>query len=837
MHDAPFLGSYFRNRKFKPKRAPYQDWASFVTWMQQVGPRPASKFDLDAWAPARFPAHAHRVLEAVIDVHAFVLDVDHVTPEQAAAYSARFEAEGLTYLVYTTWSHGWTRRIGKEGAAGFIPPQPDANEFCLRFVLPLTTPIPGAAWAERWQAAYHWATGASSLEGLDGSCKDSCRLYFRPFQGAVIHAHRGERLFDLAALPPAPFYVAHGDLSEGVEEIAKERLQEWARRARKSENEAKANAGRVMTRVLDGEAFADPGQVHDVIGMLSRHLSRAFPDADPDALAQHFEDAERNMQPGVVEHARQWLRRDLPKARAERDERESVTIPISSTSTPISSEAVALAKTALHAHYGDATSRLWVIQKASTYYFRDLVRGGYQGPYASTEAMNAASQVLAPAELALRHSPKHPLSPAQRKSLVELVDDFGTVASRVVVHLGAPQSRYEPTTQTMIEAPCPVRYPELQPTFDPTIDEWLARLTLAYYAPEDPAKMKRYRDVCTWLSRVTDLSRPLAALVFTGAPGVGKGSFANHLAAIWNRNRVAVDAMDVIGTTYNEALLDMGPVLFADEELPLTPRGRPNVAALKKIVSEETRSLRRKYVTSATIKGHLRLIVGANNDDLFATADHVTREDVSAVTARFYHVPVGEQGSPEALATEHFVRSHMARWKAEESFARHAMALVMAAPPEDLHSPDYVRFGITSPESTPIFQSLATRSGLRGDVCQVLVSWLDHPSYVGKVPGIFALQGDLYVSSRGVAALWEGVHSRPAPSHRAVGDAIKGLAARDRQRFGDGLQEHWYRPMDLALLARYSERTDGGDGAWLARRLLEVEASARDQGLGATFFA
>lgn len=139
-----------------------------------------------AWSPARFDVEKAALLgyvnEAVERLHALVLDLDHLTPEQAGTVADPWLEYEL--VLHTSYRH-------------------TADAPRLRLILPLAEPVTPAEHARLWA----WAVARAGVQ-VDKSCKDPRRLYFAPAAPVgsedawAIHGE-GRRL-SLADAGPAP---------------------------------------------------------------------------------------------------------------------------------------------------------------------------------------------------------------------------------------------------------------------------------------------------------------------------------------------------------------------------------------------------------------------------------------------------------------------------------------------------------------------------------------------------------------------------------------------------------------------------------------------------------
>ena len=139
-----------------------------------------TKRDQPCWAPVRFrDADSSRAVD-VESVGALVLDLDGGLSIDAALE----RTSGLDCVVHTSWSH-----------------TPESPRF--RLILPLARPVPGARWAEAWNA------GVDAMDlPADPACKNANRRFLLPVQppGAPIGfaVHRPGVALDLLALAPMP---------------------------------------------------------------------------------------------------------------------------------------------------------------------------------------------------------------------------------------------------------------------------------------------------------------------------------------------------------------------------------------------------------------------------------------------------------------------------------------------------------------------------------------------------------------------------------------------------------------------------------------------------------
>ena len=145
----------------------------------------AKSLSEDRCHPTGFAPDQRRRAEAVVEISCLVLDYDTGTQPPTHALEAW---KGWRAALHTTWSH-----------------TQEAPRF--RVILPLLRPIPASRWPEAWAWAAH------QVSGIDRTCKDPSRLYFRPALPSPDAPHEGRiqggELLDLLGMlpdkmPPAP---------------------------------------------------------------------------------------------------------------------------------------------------------------------------------------------------------------------------------------------------------------------------------------------------------------------------------------------------------------------------------------------------------------------------------------------------------------------------------------------------------------------------------------------------------------------------------------------------------------------------------------------------------
>lgn len=114
-----------------------------------------------AFSPVVLQAGTTRKASNVVEVHAFIADLDDVGDEHVDAIARTLESAGIRHWAWTTFGHRWKHPRG-----------------AWRFVVPFASPVVVYGDLKLWGSV--WSRLNESLfRGLiDGSTKDVCRLHF-----------------------------------------------------------------------------------------------------------------------------------------------------------------------------------------------------------------------------------------------------------------------------------------------------------------------------------------------------------------------------------------------------------------------------------------------------------------------------------------------------------------------------------------------------------------------------------------------------------------------------------------------------------------------------------
>ena len=207
----------------------------------------------------------------------------------------------------------------------------------------------------------------------------------------------------------------------------------------------------------------------------------------------------------------------------------------------------------------------------------------------------------------------------QNVKYADLLEGHRAAVRKVTPSLSIKTSYVDWKTDTLMHCICPRRL-DLQPIEDPDITRWLCS-----WGDET---------LMDWLATSARLDKATAALYLSGPPKGGKTMLARGLSTIWGGPPTE---MESIGDNFNGELTE-NPVVFADESLP--ERFRKDSGLLRRLITAESITLNRKYMSPCKMQGSFRIVIARNNLHLFGP-EVMTREDVDAVAERilYYHVP------------------------------------------------------------------------------------------------------------------------------------------------------------------------------------------------------
>ena len=272
----------------------------------------------------------------------------------------------------------------------------------------------------------------------------------------------------------------------------------------------------------------------------------------------------------------------------------------------------------------------WVVVLGRNHYI--FVNGEYKHPVDSDNFVNRALIDLSPVPGVNLYRFNRQGDPVVLNRQ-QVVEHYGTVARRGLVDLTAQRSTYDLTTETFVEAPCPLRK-DLEPQRIPVVEDWFATFP-------DPRFLQ-------WLSYATDLDLPLPALYLCGQRNSGKTLLGHALARLYRKDRSLV-SLDAYFEGFNEQILE-NPFLVADEVLPKQLTSKRGSEVFRQLIVAQSHALKRKHLKSLHMTGYFRLLLLANNDRMLPTGTgFMTENDSAAVAERILFIDL-DRGPATYLA-------------------------------------------------------------------------------------------------------------------------------------------------------------------------------------------
>ena len=704
----------------------------------------ASKEDAPLFCPAEFAGPRSKA--SVTQVNFAVLDIDKLPVEEIDAVVNRMNDAELSWMLYTTYSN--SKYLTN-------------NRVAFRLVVPIDRPVMAHEWDAFWSRLNTLAGGFA-----DKACKDPSRMYYYPScpvgekgtDGVFYHYQDDGNVLcvdDLLDVAP----VIDPDLRNGG--VTHRDLKNLASRLVRRNNTYLRTVGERLRLIADGESFADVGERDSWVYKITSVLVEEFPDASAENLAANFKVSLSVMSATspdcpTVDDVEYKIRRhqneqeadavaEESKARAEfRRRLKSVGRSEAYSATEIQQWCSRMGIDSMDGH--------WVIQKDRSYWV--MVNGEYVGPYTQNEIIEAAENKLAPAQplgvsvwVDGEDGKRHLMRPSI------LISKFGSVADSIEIDLTAQSSSFK--NGILTEAPCPIRE-KFEPKFDGRVDGWLRAMA-----------GDRAERLLDWVSVVTQIDKPCAALYLEGAKGVGKSLLAFGLGQLWTDD--GPTPLDrVLGANFN-TMLTQCPLLFADEIFPHDHRGQPMTGELRQLVQARRHAISEKFVTDRTMKGCVRVVIAANNRSLISGNANLTQDDISAIVERILHIRVCGEASDYLKALSATDREEMAT----RAIAEHALWLA-----QNREVKQDSRF-LVSGDHGELHTALTVDSGLRSSICNWLVQYLLDP---GRIVSTGTLQvrvdkGDVLVTAGGLLNRWDSyTTNQKSPRVSEISTALSGLS-------------------------------------------------------------
>lgn len=384
---------------------------------------------------------------------------------------------------------------------------------------------------------------------------------------------------------------------------------------------------------------------------------------------------------------------------------------------------------------------------------------------------------------------------------------YGKGAREIILDFQAKKTWFNTNTNQLIIAPAPWRVVEGE--YDEQIDIYLRLLGGAHY-----------EDLIAWIAGATKLDQPSAALYLSGAPGTGKTFLADAVTSLWGVEPVAWhEAMD----RFNDGL-EKSPVVLIDEGFD--SRAGQNTTLLRRMVTTKNHVINPKYRPKQTIRGYLRFVVTANNENVLLTREdeRLSKSDNDAIAQRFLHIPVQDE-SARFFQKYNANRELTNRWIREAVFARHMLYLRRTIKPSGNS-----RF-VVEGKRTQLHNRMITQGDERHAILEWLARYLQMPGGIDQgsrssgLPCVLHGSGFFLVNAQGLIDRWGAFikkDSYRAPTLPHAIEHLKALSTNEKSLIvsqGERQQRYWAIPAPIVV--DWSDSMMIGDREEMERRVKE----------------
>ena len=559
----------------------------------------------------------------------------------------------IVHLAYTTFSH-----------------TTEAPRW--RVVVPLRNPIPGF----RFKAVRYWLVTClngglppSTKYGADEQAKAVSNFYFAPGCPAALKDQAQWQWSDdesTVLLAPAELFdiKAKGVPQTQILGSTLSAAAQWDWLKAKMHTYTKdPELRKAFKAVLKGESFAEHGSRDTTLTRMCGALAGWAPGVEPAELAKIFSTSLTVMEqehPDDLPPSMELTEDKIARAQAslaanaeEASEHATETAQVTNMTPASDPDDFEQAAANVGLTGDELRQRLILRQDTSMWVWRQRLRR-WEGPI-----NEGATQWLATRELALvpgvNTFVRKKDGTVRAKTLSELAVDYAEVVSVSVADLKVDTPHYDIDKRRLTMPGAELR--PLEPEYDAEVDAWLELLG-----------NKRAGVLKDWIAGIRRHDRPNCVLFIPGDPGVGKSLLVRGLARIWDCDG-ATDIRMVMNNFNDE--LRRCPLVVVEE-------GKWNrfddiTTKLRRFVTDTTRSINKKHLQTMELSGHLRLMVTANNFNLFAGDQYVlTRADRDAIAQRFLEINPDPRAADFLNKLDPVERDGLA---ADNRIAKHALWL------------------------------------------------------------------------------------------------------------------------------------------------------------------
>lgn len=369
---------------------------------------------------------------------------------------------------------------------------------------------------------------------------------------------------------------------------------------------------------------------------------------------------------------------------------------------------------------------------------------------------------------------------------VEIMNQYATIVqeTHAVPQIEGSHIRDIDEAHARLIIPSYSRNPELDPTFDAGVEEWLYSLT-----------GKDFDLVCKWIASALAFDEgATCAISLIGPRGAGKKLFVKGLSECLTAPKLA-SGEDIAGN-YTYGLLN-SPFLVINEGWPgWKGGGRHPADQFRSLVAGDPLMIQRKYLAPVSVSNPVRVIFTANNLDvvrMLTAGRDLSPDDRDALSQRLLHVPVNESASA-LLATKggmSYTGAEGHRWiegdagqPSDHVVAKHFLWLYSRRRELGIAANSPGRFLVEGNATEEILFELRTQAGSSPLVIETMLKMLESPKT--DWPGLHVLDDRIYALPSEILTFYRAAGSAiggsKAMAVATVANALKGVAKKISDR-------------------------------------------------------
>lgn len=655
--------------------------------------------------------------------------------------------EGVAYAAHTTWKHG-TENYGPRW----------------RVIVPFATPIAGP----QYKAIRRWLMLRLNGESVTENKEDKQASALSNFYYLPCCAPGNEELYELRI--GEGIFLETPSLSEFQRGIPSARILgskvDWVwLKAKMAAYPKDAEIRKAFRAVIKGASFSAHGSRDSLLTRMCGALAGWAPNAPAEELAaifapslavmeaEHPEDPPPSMELTVdkVQRAQDGLSAQAHEENSMRAENaQEITLKDKIDSSLLDESAIRVGLP-----NGEELLRRLILRENNSTWIWDPIVADWVGPQSDAATAMIARQELGKIPGVDPYARKKD-GDIRLKTLVELQDDHAKLLREVVYDLTVTNSTYNIQEEKLTLVGAARR--AIEPQYSEFVDAWFRALGA-----------DRAESFLDWMAGLTWLHRPNSVLFLTGAPDVGKGLLMRGLARVWRTD----SPVDVKKMTDNHGAFELHkcPLLKIDE-------GKWNkyvdaTSLIRELVTQSARMINRKHHDPYELVGYLRVIIAANNFNIFSNDEHsLTPDDRDAIAQRFLQINPSDEARELLLSIDAQERANLAE---EDHIARHVLWLS-----ENREVKSEGRFIVPGEKDSGFATRIITEDHRWGSwVVEWLARYLTDPQKVEASERglVFRGSGKVIISPEAVVNTFEKVlKNKQRPQSLDISNALKSLS-------------------------------------------------------------